>query len=123
MEKYYEVIEQTLGLLDIIEEGIGHIQKQVLELRFEEALTLLEDTTEAFQSIEAALEPIIDELSEPEAIQYTNAKMMKSFNLVVTEFEKHNIGNTLDALELSLEPCFRIWKSELEKQLRAYIAS
>lgn len=123
MEKYYKVIEQTLGLLDILEEGIEHIQKQVLELRIEEALTLLEDTSEAFGSIEAALQPIMPELTQPETIQKTNNKMMKSFSLVVKEFENKNIGNTLDAIELSLEPCFKMWKSELEKQLRFYIAS
>ncbi|SHH27481.1 hypothetical protein SAMN02745221_02068 [Thermosyntropha lipolytica DSM 11003] len=121
MYRYIEVIQNLLPLLSTLEEGLVHIKKQLSELRYEEALGLLEDCLLAIASIEAALQPMA-ELSLEKVFSLT-ATLKAACEKVVATCEKENPEQAEIIISTQLLPVFQEWKSELEKILTPYISS
>lgn len=121
MKKYYEVIRQILPLLETIEEAILHIQKQLKELRYEEALDLLEDSTIGIASIEKAMQPMMPELQENN-IASLIARLKEKIDNAVNIYEKKKEENLQKQIEGEILPAFTEWKEEMDRLLKPYIA-
>lgn len=121
MYRYVEVIQNLLPLLSTIEEGLVHIKKQLSELRYEEALSLLEDCLQGIASIEAALQPMT-KLPLEKVFSLTSS-LKATCEKVVETYEKGNQEQAGNILDTELLPVFLEWKSELEKTLTPYITS
>lgn len=122
MEKYYEVIERTLQLLETIEEGFDYIQNQVAELRYEEAFTILQDIMEGIDSIERAIYPMKDGLVENN-IDILAVSVRESMNKTVSIYEQSKEVDLENQMAKEIFPAFRSWKEEIERVLMPYVVS
>lgn len=120
MEQYYEVINKLLPLLSTMEEGVLHVNKQIQELRYEEALAILRDILEGIDSIENAIKSIKDEL-ELDGIDTLSILVKESIEYAVSNYEKGNQSNLLSWGGEKLLPSFANWKDEIERVIRPYI--
>lgn len=122
IEKYIEVIQNLLPLLDTMEEGILHSKKQILELRYEEASNLLEDVLVGVKSINNAIQPMMGESLEGEIVAIGEVLEEE----LITVIHNYKKGKKID-LERQVEniilPTFKDWKNELRSALRPYIIS
>jgi len=110
-----EVINNIIPLLSTIEEGLNHIKKQLAELRYEEAFTLLQDSIMGIITIEAALKPMeqdIEALEKPEIIQ-AKQKLTLYMDEVITLYENKRYEELGKKVQ-SLLDTFIIWKEALE---------
>ena len=121
MNKHIEVINNILPLLSTIEEGLNHTKIQMSELRYEEALGLLQDSMLAIASIEQSLEPIT-EISKDKLSPLTT-DLKNSIVKVVENYEKGKQELTENQIEKDVIPAFLSWKQELEAMLKPYTIS
>lgn len=121
MNKHIEVIHNILPLLSTIEEGLNHIKVQMSELRFEEALGLLQDSMLGIASIEQSLEPISE--IPKEKISYLTTDLKNSIVKIVENYEKGKQELIENQIEKDVIPAFLSWKQELENTLKPYTIS
>lgn len=120
MERYYDVMRRIIDLAETCYEGILHIKNKLKNGYFEETIALLKDVTQAFYSIERALEPIRSNLLSNQLEPLTET-LYKSINLLVTAYERGNREETVAVLDSELLPSFRKWHLELDKSLLPFI--
>lgn len=108
-------------MLETVEEGFNHIRTQVSELRYKEALGLLEDTMLGIASIENAIQPIMVELEENN-IDELISDLKKGINNLLLSYESGKEENLKNVLEKTL-PIFEDWKEEIDRVLLPYIVS
>ena len=77
MEKYIEVMKQSLELSETILEGLQHIQKLLSEGKSEQTIFLFEDTLVAYETIVRTIEPAVNELNN-ESISAQQASIQPS---------------------------------------------
>ena len=121
MNKHIEVIHNILPLLSTIEEGLNHTKIQMSELRFEEALGLLEDSMLGIASIEQSLEPISE--IPKEKISYLTTELKNSIVKIVENYEKGKQELIENQIEKDVIPAFLGWKQELENTIKPYTIS
>jgi len=121
MNTQIEVIHNILPLLSTIEEGLNHTKIQMSELRFEEALGLLEDSALGIASIEQSLEPISE--IPKDKISHLTTDLKNSILKVVENFEKEKQELIENQIEKEVMPAFLSWKKELEATLKPYTIS
>ncbi|WP_132995185.1 hypothetical protein [Sporanaerobacter acetigenes] len=121
MNNYIEVIHNILPLLTTIEEGLTHVKKQISELRYEEALGLLQDSMLGVASIEVALQPMRG-ISMGKIVPLTDI-LKNNINKVLESYEKGKQELIENQIEKEVLPAFNNWKKELEKTLKPYILS
>ena len=117
-----EVINNILQLLLTIEEGLEHIKIQLEELRYEEALGLLEDSILGTDSIKNAIEPMKQELEEDNIVELGTV-LEKNISKTISSYEDGRETNLEKQLEEGILPAFKNWKHELDKVLKPYIIS
>lgn len=122
IEKYREVIERILELLDTMEEGLDYIQKQLSELKYEEALVVLNDVIDAVHSIDSSIQPMEDKLPQND-ISTLFSSFKEGLNKAVERFKQNNEVNIESLLEKEIISAFKSWREEVEKVLRPYVAS
>ncbi|WP_069998865.1 hypothetical protein [Cellulosilyticum sp. I15G10I2] len=122
MDKYYDVMERLLELLNTLEEGILHIQSQLKELQYEEALFILQDVMEGIASIENALEPMASNLAKNNIKELEN-DLITAIAKTVASYEQENEINLEKQIEQGVTPTFMRWKEEIEGILQPYIIS
>ena len=91
------------------------------ELRFEEALGLLEDSALGIASIEQSLEPISE--IPKDKISYLITDLKNSILKVVENYEKGKQELIENQIEKEVIPSFKNWKQELEATLKPYTIS
>ncbi|MDQ2085093.1 hypothetical protein RBH29_01395 [Herbivorax sp. ANBcel31] len=116
MNKNTEVVKQIFPLLETMEKGITHVQKQLSELRYEEALLVLEDTMQGVACIEKVMQKMQEELPESQ-IDALTSKVKDSMNKVVENYENKTESNLKESITNEMLPTFSDWKSEIEKSL------
>jgi hypothetical protein len=121
MNKHIEVIHNMLPLLTTIKEGLNHIKMQISELRYEEALGLLQDSMLGIASIEQSLEPISE--IPKEKISYLTTDLKNSIVKIVENYEKGKQELIENQIEKEVIPAFKNWKQELENTLKQYTIS
>ncbi|TYQ15022.1 UNVERIFIED_CONTAM: hypothetical protein Cloal_1423 [Acetivibrio alkalicellulosi] len=111
-----EVVKHIFPLLDTMEKGIIHIQKQLSELRYEEAFTVLEDTMHGIACIEKVLEGMKGELPKSHIDQLT-AKIKECMSIAVSNYENKKEVELQKHINSEMLPVFTDWKDEIEKSL------
>ena len=91
------------------------------ELRFEEALGLLEDSALGIASIKQSLEPISE--IPKDKISYLITDLKNSILKVVENYEKGKQELIENQIEKEVIPSFKNWKQELEATLKPYTIS
>lgn len=122
MEHYIEVMERILELLETIKEGLARMKNQLLDLRYEEAFIILQDSMEGIASIERAILPMQGKLSKNK-IDSLTAGVKESINRAVTSYEQAKEINLKNQVEEELLPVFENWKEEINRVLRTYMVS
>ncbi|MBU3180654.1 hypothetical protein [Clostridium psychrophilum] len=122
MDNYIEVIYNILQLLSTIEDGLCHIKRQLSELRYEEALGLLQDSMIGIMSIENVIEPMIPQLKENN-IEIIGVTLKENIGNFIAIYEVKREVYLERQMEERILPVFRKWKQELERVLRPYVVS
>ncbi|EEG76543.1 hypothetical protein [Dethiobacter alkaliphilus] len=117
-----EVIHSILQLLPTIEEGLEYIKKQLTELRYEEALELLQDAMGGIVSIEKAVQPILQKLPENKT-NFLGDNLKEKMSIVVSSYESGKNADLEKQVGEEALPAFKDWKAELERVLRPYTVS
>lgn len=118
-EEKFLLINQYIGLLDIIEEAFGHIFLCLEELRFEDAKNLGDDILAAFWQIHQSNQVLAEHFSDRPGI----LNQFKDFESVL---EKAQLIQYTDytlwegILGESIYPAFSEWYREINKQFRPY---
>ena len=105
-----------------MEEGIIHLQKQMQELRYEEALGLLEDVMMGMASIEDAIQPMMSELVENN-IEITGATLKENISRAVNIYKGGKEAELEKQVEEGILVAFKKWKQEIVQVLRPYVVS
>ncbi|MCQ1528612.1 hypothetical protein [Lutispora saccharofermentans] len=122
MGKYHEVIEKSLQLLETTEEGLIYIQKQLEELRYEEAFIVLKDVMEAIASIEDAIYPMKDRLPEND-IDILAVSLRESMNKAISSYEQGKEADLKKQISGNILPSFKNWREEIKRIFVPYIVS
>ena len=122
MNKHIGVIHNIIPLLTTIEEGLNHIKRQVTELRYEEALGLLQDTMLGIASIESALELMKKDLPYKEIVLLVDT-LKNNISKAVDSYEKGRQEQIEKQIEEEILPAFKNWKEKLERVLTPLIVS
>lgn len=122
MEKYYDVIERTMELLETINEGLLYTEKQIEELRYEGTFELLKDSKVAIESIEKALAPLKSEFTKNSIDELYN-NMIDSFNEIIENFEENKKMEIGIQIKEEVVPEFGEWKEEIIRILNPFILS
>ena len=120
MKGNIEVMESILALIETIEEGFEHIQEQLAQLRYEEALGLLQDAMMGIQSIDEAVEPMATDLKENN-IDSLGANLKAHMSQVVASYETDAKENLEKLIQDKVLVAFTDWKDEIERVLRPYV--
>ncbi|WZL73749.1 hypothetical protein QBE52_03165 [Clostridiaceae bacterium 35-E11] len=122
MEKYIEVINRIFELLETVQEGLGYVNIQMEELRHEEALDMINDVLDGMESIENALEPMMEHLSE-NTIKELSLEVRKQLQTALKYYEEEKMESFVEANKNNLIPMFIRWKEEIHRVLRPYVLS
>lgn len=122
MDKYIEVVQNVLSLLDTIEEGIQHLKKQIFELRYEEGILMLEDIVDGKISIENAMEPMMENLRENK-IKSLLKIFNEDINSILNLYENDNKSELEDIISNKFISDFLNWKTEVSDVLKVYTIS
>jgi len=122
IEKYREIIERILELLNTMEEGLEFIQIGLSELKYEEAQIVLKDVIDAVHSIDSSIQPMQSGLPQNN-ISTLSSLLKKSLDKALERFDQNNELNINSLLENETYPAFKSWREEIEKVLRPYILS
>ncbi|SDZ33544.1 hypothetical protein SAMN05421736_11031 [Evansella caseinilytica] len=122
MEKYIDVMKQSIELSETVLEGVIHIKKLLGEGKFEETMYLFEDVILAFSTVELSITPIKEKLTNNE-IDATAMKVKEALALAVSGYETRSRGRVLEVIQFTLVLQVKKWKEELEKAFQLYTVS
>jgi hypothetical protein len=114
MSYNYEVIQRSLDLAATMQTGIEYIHSRFTEGKFEEMLPLLQDFTQAFISIQQALQIGKEETYARWLADHTE-RIQGGLSELVTAYELADWTRAVRALENEVVPGFDLWKTELEQ--------
>jgi len=122
MDRYREVIERILELLDTMKEGLDYVQVQLTELKYEEALVVIKDIVDALDSIYNSIQPMESQLPENNLVAFT-ASIKYNLDNVIKSYEQGKEAYVSEQIEKGIVPSFLVWKKEIERVLRPYVIS
>ncbi|MEZ0537202.1 hypothetical protein ACAG39_08105 [Caldicellulosiruptoraceae bacterium PP1] len=114
-EKQKDVVEKIFELLSTMDEALKHIiNKQLVEIRYEDSLHLLNDFVEAFTSINNAAEGLVnnyDNILEKALILKNN------LSDVIAAYNQNNYEKIVEIYKYQIIPAFNTWRNEIESNL------
>jgi hypothetical protein len=122
MDRYIDVLNRTLQLLDTGLEGLEYIKEQMQAGDYESTMVLMQDILVAYSVIERSLSPVLKKLP-PNEIEALAGNLRDAFEQMVSIYEKQAWENAETMLLHILLPYYQAWKAELEKQIQPYIVS
>jgi len=122
MDKYLEVIKHVLELINSIEEGLFHMESQIIKLQYEESVVLLQDAFDAVVKIEESINLISDELKENDMDELIEL-VYEKFDTMAKLYNDKSVDNLSEEIGGELIPRFLDWKTEVEKNLLPYTIS
>jgi len=122
MDKYLEVIKHVLELINSIEEGLFHMESQIIKLQYEESVVLLQDAFDAVVKIEESINLISDELKENDMDELIEL-VYEKFDTMAKLYNDNSVENLSEEIGGELIPRFLDWKTEVEKNLLPYTIS
>ena len=115
-----EVCYRTMELLATVDEALGHMEQQLVELRLEESLLLFQDVATAIGSISASLLPLLKEEEDVLFLQ-TLSPLRESISCLVDGYEQEDLQAVQTVLASRLRPAYREWREEIERRLRPFV--
>jgi hypothetical protein len=118
-EEKFLLINQYIGLLDVIEEAFGHIFLCLEEMRLEDAQHLWDDVSMAFMQILESNKVLAEHFTDRPGVrsQFTRFETVweKAQALHYTDYSlwKEMLGDRI-------YPAFSEWSREINKQYRLY---
>ncbi|MGO0063599.1 hypothetical protein ACTID9_27005 [Brevibacillus fluminis] len=122
MEKYIDVIKQTLELSETGLEGLQHMQAQIEEGFFEQSLTLFTDVLAAHFEIEKSVALFSENLPENKLSVISQQLNEAAVELAET-YEKGERSALGDVLGIKVIPQYTEWKEELYRCLHPYVVA
>ncbi|ADH98555.1 hypothetical protein Bsel_1036 [[Bacillus] selenitireducens MLS10] len=123
MDKYTDVMKQSLNVLETMTEGLIHIQKQLGEGKAPDAIQLMDDMMVGFMSVKQSLEPVFEELEGTDIATQQLEKVSETLERVVTAFEGEAYGTVSEVLQFTLVPEVKKLHSALEELFKPYLVS
>lgn len=114
-----EIINNIFPLLETIEEAAIHLKKQILELRWEESMNLIEDLLLGVSAIQESVEIMVQKSKFNIDIKLIN-NIKNAASKLLEVYKKGNYKKYSLCIENELVPAFIIWKNEVEKSLKLY---
>lgn len=122
MDKYIDVMKQSLTLTGTIIEGLQHIQKELGEGKLQETVFLFEDVVAGFLAVENSLMPVKEEL-EMKSVEDKLTSLKNTLELVVTAYEAKDQAKVQELMQFTIVPQFKELKEELEETFQPYVTS
>ncbi|MDV2886277.1 hypothetical protein RYX45_13895 [Alkalihalophilus pseudofirmus] len=122
MEKYRDVMEQSVELVNTMVEGTSHLQLLLNEGRFEQGIILFEDIMKAYAAIERSVTPVVEEV-EGDEITGQLGKVRESMELVLTHFEKKEFGRVKEVVQFNLLPQLKKVEVDCSTAFSKYLVS
>ncbi|MBM7096854.1 hypothetical protein JSY36_14050 [Bacillus sp. H-16] len=122
MDKYIDVMKQSVTLTGTIIEGLQHIQKELGEGKLQDTVFLFEDVVAGFLAVENSLMPVKEEL-EMKSVEENLTSLKNSLELVVTAYEAKDIAKVQELMQFTLVPQVKKLKEELEDMFQPYVTS
>lgn len=108
----YDVARNILDLLKTIDQGIIHLKKQISELRYEDALFMLNDVVEGIISIDEAL--LVNKEIERAEIDLKLEDIKLAINSIIYSYERKKINEIDGKIQTEFYPVFLSWKEMVE---------
>lgn len=125
MEKYSEVMRQTIELSDTCLEGMEHIFFQLRDGYMEGTIAILGDVIQAIFQLDQSVQ-LFGEVLPPKEVKplsQSSQLIYNDLNHIVEAYEQGVSGQALDVLEFRLLPNYKKWKNSLEKCLHSYVVN
>ncbi len=119
VEKYVDVMKQSVELSDTLLEGLQHIQKLLGEGNAEQTIYMFEDVLLAYSTIEGSIEPIKEELKNEE-LTTSAIKLKQTLELVVSNYEAKDYNKVQEVIQFTLVPQVKKWKQQLQGAFQPY---
>ncbi|WP_416147303.1 hypothetical protein ACM26V_13855 [Salipaludibacillus sp. HK11] len=116
-------MKQSLQLSETVLEGLTHVQKQLNETKYADAMQLMDDVIGGFASIENSASPVFADLKDTELVEAHIGKVRDSLERVVTSLEDHSYGIVQEILQFTLIPNVKKMKVEMEALFEPYLVS
>ena len=121
MERYIEVMKQSLNVLETMIEGLEHVPQQINENKMPDAIQLMDDMLVGFMSVEKSLQPVLEEADGADIATQQLQKVNEAFERVVTAIENDAFETVVEMLEESLTPQVKKLHSSLIELFRPYV--
>ncbi|WP_252315533.1 hypothetical protein [Sinobaca sp. H24] len=123
MEKQFEVMNHTLLISETLVDSLVHVQWQLNQQKYQDAVFLIEDALKGFASLERALLPLISNSLEIKETDMKLPQIRKSIDYLVASLEKSQFGKVQEVLHFSLLPQVKAMKTACEKYFHPYVLS
>jgi|SRR5690625_1038114 len=122
MERKREVMRQCISLVEIIQEGLAHVQQQIKEGRFESTISLFKDIVYAYERVETSIIGLEDDILSEKA-KTLQAQIIKGLDATVQSYEISAYGKVNEVLQFTLIPSFRKWHDQLDMDFGKYLVN
>lgn len=112
-----EIMHQIAELLGTIDEAFSHMEKQLEELRYEEAVQLLEDTVEGVESIQKAVLPLINE-QDQNSVQSCTKELMNEISIFLDLLKQKDHEKMETQMAESIKTAFARWRNQVEETIK-----
>lgn len=123
MEKHLEVMKLNLQLSETLVEGLTHVQKQLNEAKYPEAIQLMDDVIGGFASIENSVGPVLGNMEQTNLVEEQIEKVRNNLEQVVTSFESQSYGTAQEIIQFTLIPNVKKLQAEMETLFARYLVS
>lgn len=120
-QQYYDVIKRIVELAETGLEGLKQIELDLKEGKYEQSVTLLQDTINAFYSIEKAIKPMTPNLL-PNELTPLSQQLTESYQLIISAYEQRAYTKAQEIMQYNLLPSYKKWHAELDSSLLPYIS-
>lgn len=119
MKNNLEVVYKVLPLLLTLDEGLNHIKKHSLDIKYSEIFKVIEDSIKAIVSVESALEPFRNDIEKLnyKDIVLIRQRLNKDMNNLVLAYESKRYID-LDYFLKDFIKTFEAWKFYIEDALK-----
>ena len=116
----YDVIKRTVELAETGLEALQHINSKIDAGQLEQTVNLMSDLTDAFYSIEKAIQPLMPELL-PNELEVLAAELKNAFDDIISAYECKEINRAAEVMQFRLTPCYKKWQAEIDRVFMPYI--
>lgn len=123
MENYLNTMKQNLNVIDTMLEGLAHVQKQLNERKYPEAVQLMEDMILGFTAVESSSKSVLKNIEKSETAEEYFGNVRANLDLVVTHLENRSYARLQEVFQFTLIPNVKKLQRELEQHFQPYVLS